>query len=371
MLCDSAMKYLLALHLCISFACTLWGQEVKFRFDFENADQTLKLLQSENLDSAELSTLMRLPTTAFLLRKLQIDSSTMVSALKKAKAGEEANDEEARLQYGQVVDELDSLTVYIADVKHRSQDFQQQLSATLGSYFPGGSTSEITIYPMLGGWATGYVFGDEADKFFVSLQKLSLDQIVFYAIAEHELFHVVQRANYNLSPYFEHLDSLGLGEDAAVLANLYNLWLEGSATYMSRPDKYEGTPGIQAQFAPLLRNYQRIGLSYFVVDRLTTDIYNLPEDKLRLADAALFSPSFDEVGYFVGWQMLRALLRDKTEDEKSNLIKYYLSVSPTYFVLDYIKFAKDSTYDYYKFSASFEKAVVRLHEMVIQWDANR
>ena len=66
--------------------------------------------------------------------------------------------------------------------------------------------------------------------------------------------------------------------------------------------------------------------------------------------------------------MLRAMFKDKSEHEAVEAIQRYLTVSPTYFVLDYIEFAKSSPVDYYDFSPEFEEHVIRLHELVTVWE---
>ncbi|MPR35813.1 DUF5700 domain-containing putative Zn-dependent protease [Salmonirosea aquatica] len=353
------MKALLpVLFWCMSVTHVI-AQQIQFNLDLSNPHTTLKLLQADRLDDAGIRGLMALPTTPKLLRKLNIDSLDMVSALKKAKAGEKPNAKEARLQYDMIVQNLDSMAVFIKTVEANKDRLSRDLQASLGPYFPPETKLTVNIYAMLGGWATGYTFG-ERDEFFISLQKLQLDYNVLYSIAEHELFHNAQSAYFTDNSFQERLDSLGLSADLTVLGMLENLWSEGSASYIANPDKYEQTKGIVASFRPFQENEQRMGQAYYLFDHLLVDAYHNPERDFDRLYGVFFSSNWDEVGYYMGYQMLNRLSKGKSEAEKAAMIQRYLKANPLTFMRDYIALTRVPENNYYQFSKEFERIVERL-----------
>lgn len=342
-----------------------FAQQVQFRLDLTNPKVTLELFQAEDIDDKDIERLMSLSTTPKLLRKLAIDSTTMVTALKKAKAGQEPNHEEARLEYDKVVENLDSLIDFVNTVEASAEKLSEGLNDSLGYYFPEDANVNITIYGMMGGWAKGYTFGD-AKEFFVSLQKLDFDYNVLYALAEHELFHNAQSANYDIEPFLTQLDSLGLKSDLAVMRLFNLLWQEGSASYIARSEKYEQTDGIVAYFESFQSNTQRMSQLTYLFDRLVVDAYRQTDPKFSRIDGMLFSSNWNELGYYFGYRILNRLSVGKSEQAMKAAIKHYLQNHPTLFILDYITLTKseNNEYNYHQFSEEFIQIVKRLNYMV-------
>lgn len=333
--------------------------------DLTNPKITLELLRAKSITDQDIRKLMVLTTTPKLLRKLGIDSLDMVSALKKARVRQKPNDKEMRLQYDLIVGNLDSLTTFLDTIKKNAGMLSQDLAASLGNYFPPKTDREVTIYGMMGGWSTGYTFG-EPDEFFVLLQKLEFDYNVFYATTEHELFHNVQSANYNENSFLTRLNDSGLKGDLTAMLLLTDLWQEGSASYIANAEKYVQTPGIITSFKSFQENENRMYQLDFLFDRMLVDAYHQPDPDYDRMYGLFFSSNWNELGYYLGYRMIKRLADGKSEEEKVSMIKRYLKAYPTQFVMDYIALTKaeKEKHGYYQFSAEFEKIVQRLNFMI-------
>ena len=344
---------------------TSTAQNVQFNVDISNSVQTLELLQNQEIQVQDLTALFALPTTEYLLRKLALDSTELVSALRKAKEGMEPDSKEARLQYDKIIDNIDSISTFVEQIDKESSDLVKYLNDSLSQYFPDQTNTEVVIHVMLGGWATGYTFDDLPNEFFVSIQKIPLDMEVLYALCEHELFHNIQAASYTIASEVAQLDSLGLIADAVVLSHLNNLWREGSATFIAEPTKYRQSPGIVKYFESNLRNTSRVTQAYFILDRMTVDAYESGGPKPNTLYQTFFSPAFDQVGYYIGSHMLQSIMDGLSDQERMSKLKFYLQHSPTYFVLDYVSLSNKFPQNHYRFSKEFITITKRLHYTVV------
>ena len=358
------MKIFFLLAAFTLYFTSIFAQPVQFKLDLTNPKVTLKLFQAEDINDEDIRELMLLPTTPKLLRKLGIDSLTMVSALKKARAGQKPDNQEARLEYDMIVENLDSLADFVSTVEANTEELLTNLNESLGDYFPVGTNVTITIYGMMGGWANGYTFGD-VEEFFMSLQKLDFDYNVLYALAEHELFHNVQSASYDINPFLNQLDSMGLKNDFTIMRLFNNLWQEGSASYMARSEKYEQTDKIIAYFQSFQSNARRMGQLTYLIDRLMVNAYQQSDPNFARIYQLLFGYEWNELGYYFGYRMLNRLVAGKSEEERKATIRYYLQERPTLFILDYITLTKpeNNEYNYNQFSDEFIRIVERLDYM--------
>jgi hypothetical protein len=176
-------------------------------------------------------------------------------------------------------------------------------------------------------------------------------------IVTHEIYHLVQQRNY------KHIDEISSRLPEAAKTTFLiaaNLYLEGSATYVSNPLPILN-PKKYALFQQekFLRNFDKITESFYLFDAL------LMKASSKSADADLlynigFGGKWDSPLYFVGFEICSAMEKRYGK----YYIKKYLAESPITFLVDYILLYKKSPDIKHKFSTETEVIISNLQETI-------
>ena len=222
----------------------------------------------------------------------------------------------------------------------------KRLSNGLQSFAPNGAAISATLIVLLGSNQNGWVPDQKSTVFYADAGRHLGDVDGLVALAAHELFHVVQGLSQpDWSAVFAELPKT-CPADARIRHRLHaaltNLVIEGMATYVGDPDAWGAThEGFDHDKREYARELARSSETFALFD---TIIYRLARDSDAPQDLLLsigFGGSWDQTGYYVGYQMAKAIDRFLGRDRLRALV----ALTPEEFVRDYIVVAKAHPHD--------------------------
>jgi hypothetical protein len=229
----------------------------------------------------------------------------------------------------------------LVSLRSSGAEIAKRLSDGLQSFAPDGTAISATLIILLGSNQYGWVPDQKSTAFYADVGRHLGDVDGLIALAAHELFHVVQGFSQpEWGPLFVELPKTAPQEVRIrhqLRAALTNLVLEGMATYVGDPDAWgathRGFDHDKREYArELARNSETFALFDTIIYRLARDS-DAPQDFLLSIG---FGGSWDQTGYYVGYQMAKAIDRFLGRDRLRALV----ARTPEEFLGDYITVAK-------------------------------
>lgn len=331
------------------------AQKLQIKLDYSNAEQTLKILNAREFNPEEFQILQSMESTKALLRKINSDSLELLNTVKSLYS---ENPIKNNYQYTYI--EKESLSTLIGKIKDSEEQIKDKISAKLLGYVPDHKEMSITVHFILGGFSSGFTLGDESN-FYIGLHLYKNDLTSIINTATHELFHNLQKANYNSRPVSEKLQQNDLGL-AYVHAILTYLFMEGTAEYIADVRAYEteGNPHIKELAEHAKINEYRSKDVFYLIDRFIVDSkLNPGQINFNSLYSILFDWNWNNPGYYAGYHMTKSIVSFKGEEA----LKVYLQKDPVFFIYDYIQLSK-SEEGLVKFSETTEQIIIELIEAI-------
>lgn len=345
------MKNNLLLGILILLICSsALGQNITLHFDYGNADHTLEYLETDAPNEADGTRFLALEGTRGLMQKNGLNEASMIQSV---------NSFDNEMQYDYIRENKDEIKAFILKIKAEENSIRERILKTLLKYVPEDADDiEMTVYVVLGGRSSGFSLGDPG-KFYIGLQLYKSDLISFTETCKHELFHNLQFISYDLQNASEKLQQINMGQAYAHAIFGY-LFREGSAEYIADLRKVDSSqaPHVKELLDHARVNDNRAPEVFYLIERLTLDAYNNPEN-INYSNIynLLFDWNWNNPAYYAGYKMTAAL----TEAYGEEVMLRYLQQDPVYFISDYISLTKEKpeTYDL-KFSDEFSEMVESL-----------
>lgn len=229
----------------------------------------------------------------------------------------------------------------LASLQSNDADLTKRLSEGLQSFAPNGTVISATLVALLGSNQYGWVPDQKSTAFYADIGRHLGDVDGLMALAAHELFHVVQGVSQpEWGPLFVELPKTApqaVRIRHHLRAAVTNLVIEGMATYVGDPTAWgaihKGFDHDKREYErELARSTETFALFDSIVFRLARDA-DAPEDLLLSIG---FGGSWDQTGYYVGYQMAKVIDRYRGRDRLRALV----ARRPEEFVDDYIAVSK-------------------------------
>jgi hypothetical protein len=229
----------------------------------------------------------------------------------------------------------------LASLRSNRAVIAKRLGDGLQSFAPDGTAISATLIILLGSNQYGWVPDQKATVFYADVGRHLGDVDGLMALAAHELFHVVQGVSQpEWSPLFAELPKTApqvVRIRHQLRAAFANLVIEGMATYVGDPDAWGAThEGFDHDKREYARELARSSETFALFD---TIIYRLARDSHAPQDLLLtigFGGSWDQTGYYVGYQMAKVIDRFLGRDRLRALV----ARTPEEFLSDYITVAQ-------------------------------
>jgi len=334
----------------IIFLCQLhlFSQEISINFDFENAKQTLNLLEKKNINEKELRAFADLEGSKALLRKINENNDIIIEAIKDA--NQKIFDKKYQnFQYESISRNIKKWREFIADIESEQSSITSELIESYKKYLNPNKKYVFNVFLLMGGNSSGFTLGD-GDNLYIGTHLYRQDMKSIYLTCKHELFHNIQSILYNSEPIARKLQEADLAFIYAY-GMIKHIFLEGTAEYISSNIDYYEHPDTDKQNHPhikelydqaIVNKYRIKGINY-LLNSTILDLYK-NQDK---ADAEaiyqlLFDWNWNNPAYYAGEKMISALINDKGEQ----ILMEYLEKDPIYFMSDYINLSRKNEENY-------------------------
>ena len=335
------------------------AQALRISIDTKSAEAVCNALAEKKKDTATLNALTRMYGNALLIQKVKgysgAGDSVFVSTLKEliATGNIQGDDPYNWKEVRAKLPQIRSLLLYINTHK---DSFVKQVTALIQPYVPDTLHADARAVFLAGGGALGFTLGNDP-SFNVAVQKIGDDVDGLMYLVAHELYHTVQHAG-------QHTRHVVRDTSApyAALASyylLYNLWTEGTATYVGDFNQIKKLkPFAAEQVAEYKKNRERNTQNFRLFEAL---LYRQYYDTAAQYDDSYniaFSTAFDETGYYVGYEMAKKLVKYKGDSALAEL----LVKDPIRFTSDYIALYKAHPDDdsFHRFGGATEEIVKAL-----------
>jgi hypothetical protein len=330
-----------------------WAQ-LDLTFDYSNPDLTLSYLA--NKKSVNMDDLLANHGTQAILKKIHMDETEARKVLESAHS---ASPLKSHYQLSVLMKEQEQLRKLVATLKSNDSALRETVTSVLAKYVPSNRKLPVTVHYILGGYSSGFTFGDDA-HLYIGLHHYQLDVSGIENTCLHEVFHNVQRANYDLNTITKELQSKDLGLTYAYVL-LAHMFMEGTADFVADFRKLEETPSIKEQKDRAAVNNGRASDVFYLVSQLVVQARQKPESiDLNAHYSILMDWAWHNPGYFAGYKMTEALVNKSTREDA---LKHYLGKDPVHFFADYITLSRNQNSNL-QFSAEFEGVVNELLEYV-------
>ncbi len=355
-----AMVLLFVFHQNLSLAqSAAHGGQVEVTVDFESAQAICHLLSGKKADTAQLTRVARLNGNTLLIRKVKSYSNSGETAFKATlkeiiETGTIKGDD--YYDWKSVKNNLAGVTQLLNYLSLNKNSFVADIKNIIQPFTPDTLHAKVNACFLVGGGALGFTFNQDPG-FYVALQKIGNDVNGLKYLVAHELYHTLQHAGQQtrqklsaVKPPYPILASYYL---------LYNLWAEGTATYVGEMPKI-ATPAAFAktQVDEYQKNADRKGSNFQLFEALLYRQYNDSTAQYQDLYDVGFSTGFDESSYYVGYQMVKKLIQYSGNTAVANL----LVQDPLTFTANYINLYKAHPDDKLlnRFSAPIEQIVQKL-----------
>jgi Putative zinc dependent peptidase (DUF5700) len=243
-------------------------------------------------------------------------------------------------------DRPEAVRELLATLASRHDEVTARLTQRLQRFAPAGVELRATLSVVLGSHQNGWVPDQNTPIFYVDAGFHAPDADALVAVAAHELFHLVQgAAQPDLGAALADSASAVPAERIAhnVHAALLNLVIEGMADYVGDPAAFPGSgAGITRARREYARNHARRSETFALFDTL---IFRLARDSQAPLGPLLsigFGGTWDQTGYYVGYDMAAAIDRHLGSERLRALV----TLAPEDFVLDYVRACEDNATDH-------------------------
>lgn len=352
------MKKIFFTILCLVCPFLLEAQSLQIEFDYDNLDQTISILEKQEIDSDQLSNFLSLKGTKALYQKIGVDSLTTRMALRQAVEGINPDKDYSDFQYIPIRDHLEWMKKFRKEIRGNETVIRDSLVSGLSPYIPRGTTKKIKIHFILGGYSSGFTLGGTSD-FFVGIQHYKGDLFSIINTCKHEVFHLIQNSLYDFPEVNTLLEERNLGA-AYVHALIYSLFQEGTAEFIADYNDYpQDAPHIQELKEHMDVNRFREQEVFYLISNLVVHAYEHPEqvDYASLYNI-LFSWNWNNPAYFAGYEITAALV----EEHGPEYLKKALRRDPVYFVIDYLELENKPNDGLPYFTDEFSDILHSLHE---------
>jgi len=361
------MKQITIFISLLFFNLISFSQEVTFNFNYENAKQTLNLLEKENLTIEELNTFAKLEGSKALEKKINENSGVIIEAIEDANC-KVFDKKYMNFQYREISENIEKLREFIFEIENKQPSIEAELIESYKQYLNPNEKYTFNVYILMGGYSSGFTFGDE-NNFYIGTHLYKQDFKSITLTCKHELFHNIQSLLYDPQPVAKKLEKANLSYVYAHGMINY-IFKEGTAEYIgSTVDYYEhqiteknNHPHIKELYDQAVVNKYRIKGINYLINYTILDIYKNKE----LADTKaiyqlLFDWNWNNPAYYAGEKMIASLTKEIGE----KVLKEYLEKDPIYFFNDYIVLSKNNKENYpIQFTDEFANMVYEIKNQI-------
>lgn len=321
-----------------AFSALAEAPRVRLKIDTSNAEATLRLLEP-GVSQAEVERFKGLPATSDLIRrakdwKMELTPDDLVGMLRRAREGEKKN----VFGYDRVVAEKDKIGALIARTSAEQPALERFLAAELAPYLPTGNEVELDVVMILGGFSSGFTFGDSS-RMYVGAHTYDGDFVGFRNMLLHEAFHNVQAASL---PERDLSTCLAPGELEAYKV-MDAVFREGSAEYVADlwadrgPSPYSDRLKENMMVNANAWRYQAIEklINYMVVSAADGGDNRPDRDVLSII---LTDWNWNNPGYYYGYRTTKKLVEKHGKDR----LAQYLREGPSAFFRDHLTLLKET-----------------------------
>ena len=323
-----------ALLVCFCFFSSyVFAQKLKIEFDYSNAYKTIELFKKENADPKLIAEIVNLNSTGGLIKKIKSDSLQAVGALSSVFSD---GSNYSNYQYRFVKKNIDSLAVFVNLLRQNEEFIRLSILDSLIRFVPEKADMKVTVRYILGGYSSGFTFGDN-EFFYIGLHQYKND---FYGVmntCKHEIFHLIQNARFDPVPISDKLEKSD--EGLLYVHEIYrNIFVEGSASFIAdmRKEKNTGSYLDMLIEHDIINDY-RSGNVFYLIDLIVKDARKNPKQvSWGNTYSIIFDWNWNNPGYYAGYVMCKAL----TDEFGISILNKYMDKSPIYFVNDYVNLVK-------------------------------
>jgi hypothetical protein len=333
--------------------CLLLGKvatsQIHITFDYSNAEQTIVFFNKATIIDADIAALIKTNGVKAIIRKIHATDAIAEIALRKAHAGVKATGTELNFQYGTIQKNLQGLQKFMATIKRQEKAMADSVNS-LVKYIPNGKQLQTKVVFLLGSYSGGFTFGADS-VLYIGLHQYQYDVASIMNTVKHELFHNIQRLNYNNDSVALQLQRKKEMDALYFYYLARSIFAEGSAEYVADFTKLNpNTPDIKAMTEHFAVNNDRMSDNFYLLERVLMDAFkNNKAIDLGSSYSLLFDWNWNNPGYAVGKLMTDELVKAYGTE----VLKKYLQADPMQFIKDYATLAKTKKLDY-QFSKEFE-----------------
>lgn len=336
------------------------AQKLNLTFDFSNAEQTIAYFKAGEVDEDAISKLLELEATQGLIQKINSDRAEAEQVLRNV-FNEDA--ERSNYQYAGLKKYADEIGDFLNEIQKQKSEIRSSVIEKIEPFLPENKELDITVHFILGGYSSGFTLGDDR-HFYIGIHHYKGDMVSIRNTCTHELFHNIQRANYDmgqLSSYLENKD-IGLTYAHAFMGFIFQ---EGTASYIADLNKLDDSnPHIKELKEHASVNKYREQDIFYLISRLVIDVREHPD---QVNYGALYnimmSWNWNNPGYHAGYKMTEALVNEYGMEKMNE----YLQKDPVFFFKDYVSLAKSGKTGL-AFTDDFNSIIEQVHEQVQSFD---
>lgn len=335
---------------------------IKVSFDIESAKAVCKVLALKKADTLQLQQISKLYGNTLLIKKVEGYSGAGEDVFKKTlreiiETGTIKNDDPYNWKL--VKANLPAIQKLLSYLTTNQEKFMKEVQAIISNYTPTTLTATTKACFLVGGGSLGFTIGDDP-TFNVALQKIGDDVEGLKYLVAHELYHNIQDAGQQTRkksttekpPYFI----------KASYALLYNLWAEGTANYVGDFEKIKNPkPFSLEQQVAFKKNNEHQYSNFYLFETLIYRQYTDTTARYQPLYDIAYSTAFDEVGYYVGYEMAKKI----SQYNGNSAIAALVTQDPMFLIQTYIALYKSHPEDksFRRFSSSVEAII----DKVLVW----
>lgn len=330
-------KYLLTTLLCFMPFLIVSAQSkhpsLTVSIDVESATAICNLIAGKNADSNTLNKTATLYGNTLLIQKVKGYSGAGEDVFKRTlkeiiETGTIKGDDPYNWKY--VKERLTEIRSLLAYITKNKQAFTDSIIALISPFVPDTLHGNERACFLAGGGALGFTTGGDP-SFNVALQNIGNDVEGLKYLVAHELYHTMQDIGQRSRNVVKDASVPYTNEAAYYL--LYNVWCEGTATYVGDFMKVkEAAAFSKEQIAEYKKNADRRAENFRLFEALLYRQYNDSTTSYESNYNIAFTTAFDETSYFVGYEMTKQLIRYK----ENEAIAALLVADPLEFTEQYI-----------------------------------
>jgi hypothetical protein len=330
---------------------------IVLNFDYSAVDALLQAIRQKRVSDTQLNHLVAIKgIRATIQNTIKYLPKDNLAGFRAAIRQVEATGKETtgNYQLDDVFAHRKEIRVLLEAIRRVEPALTGDIVHTLLTYAPAVRGLTITVYFVAGGVSDGFLLdNDPKSEFFVALGKGDQDIPGLKLDITHEAFHAVQRNLGKSAPGMKRCVADPNG-GSVTQRLLCTTLLEGTASYVADPTRMAGSgPYVGMWRARFVRNLKpaRLKGDFEQFERAFAQLRD-GSISWRAAYAGLFTPP-DTPGYFVGYEMTRAIVKYKGAPAVGGLF----NASPAAFFKEYIALYEAHPQLAYHFSKPLERII--------------